>query len=303
MAPEQKTITPKTAAAMLAKTHHRQRKINLSRVRLYSRAMGEGEWIDFHPDMILVEPDDGSLCGCCTPPQPRGGVFNGRHRLTSIVDSGVTIKAWVDEEADASALFSHIDGQFGRAAHQFIPGTRAAMRSAAARIILWYDHFHFDRPLGNLHGYWAMNEVLEASQSYDDIFDRMMKLATQNYDNTGLSPSAVLAVLTLACREGYEDEAVAFAEHIANPEEATPDEPAWYLYTRMMKRHHRDRKRHTQQDVAIYMRCLNANITGDELPVHMYAGSLVPNIGDTEKEFRRRLARANEAKSRANKKG
>jgi hypothetical protein len=271
------TLTPELAKQLLTNLHPKQRRASRTQLAKYSRAMRGGLWRNDNPDPILID-------------KATGGMFNGGHRCLAVVDSGVTIEVMIDYQSDAS-LFDFIDTGLGRNAGQFIKSPAAFVRSSAARIILWHEHeATFAKPLGGLNSYWQMSEVIDKANEMTDTFDRLMPYASSVYSRTSLSQSVVLAAASLASIYGKEDEAVQFCDSISNPVLLMPNDPAWVLFDRMSRTSHREKRRQAIDDWTIFVRCFNASIHGERLPAGgVRLTGLWPRLGETEREFNRRL--------------
>jgi hypothetical protein len=280
MAAKKTTLTPELAKQLLGNLHPKQRRISRNQLAKYVRAMRNGKWRNENPDPILVD-------------KATGAMFNGAHRCQAVVDSGITIEVMIDWASNAD-LFDFIDTGLGRSAGQFIQSSNAYVRASAARIMLWADSpLTRDRPLGGLNAYWQMSEITEKANECAEIFDRMLPYTTAVYSRTGMSQSAVLAAISIATEMGLETEAAEFCDSVANPVLLMPQDPAWVLFDRMSKAHNRDRRRQAIDDWTIFVRCLNAHLNDEKLPKGGVRMTMLwPHVGETEKEFNRRLGNA-----------
>jgi hypothetical protein len=280
LAAKKTTLTPELAKQLLGNLHPKQRKSSRQQVAKYVRAMRNGTWRNENPDPILIDKATGKM-------------FNGAHRCQAVVDSGITIEVMIDYQSDAT-LFDFIDTGLGRSAGQFIQAGSAFTRASATRIVLWQESLLTrDRPLGGLNSYWQMSEVTERAIELNDIYDRLLPFSAQVYSRTGMSQSAILAAITIATTMGLEEKAIEFCEQVANPVLLMPYDPAWILFDRMSRSHNRDRRRQTIDDWTIFVRCLNAHLNDERLPKGGVRMTMLwPRVGESEKDFNRRLGNA-----------
>jgi hypothetical protein len=280
MAAKKTTLTPELAKQLLGNLHPKQRRVSRTQLAKYVRAMRSGQWRNDNPDPILID-------------KATNAMFNGAHRCQAVVDSGITIEVMIDWTSNAD-LFDFIDTGLGRSAGQFIQSANAYTRASAARIMLWAESpLTRDRPLGGLNSYWQMSEITTKAIEVSDIFDRMLPYTSQVYSRTGMSQSAVLAAISIAVEMGMEEETIEFCDSIANPVLLMPTDPAWVLFDRMSKAHNRDRRRQAIDDWTIFVRCLNAHLNGEKLPKGgVRLTMLWPHVGETERDFNRRLGNA-----------
>jgi hypothetical protein len=268
-------LTPELAAQLLAKLHPRQRKISSNVVQKYARAMRLGKWnVEAAAyDPIIVDKTTGAL-------------VNGGHRCAAVVASRTTIPVYIDWEGNAE-VFDFIDIGRKRDAAQFIRSKNATLRASATRVVLWHELL-FDQPMGAVKEFWQMSEVLEEAERLSPYFDRLATSAAQVHDRTGLARGVVLGAMTLAAMQGREDDILAFVKQVTEPAGLLTSDPAYVLVTRMGRVVHRKRLRQPLEDWTIFVRCLNAHLTGDPLPAKLQVTTLWPKVGESEKAFLRR---------------
>jgi len=276
-------LTPELAAELLAKPYHRQRKPGRQKIRQYARIMEAGEWRDYVPPPIMVDKKTGTM-------------FNGLQRCSAVVQSGVTIRALIDYEADGDVMFDVIDSGLIRQAHQFIEGTFSSARASAARVILWTENA-FDQPLASVTPSWQNHEVLDTAARFADDFDTWVAVTDRIYVRTQLSRGAVLAALTIA-GQTQPSATQEFAEGLSDPASLLPNDPAWRLFDRMNKTAHKGRRRKPQEDWTLFVRALNAHLNSEQLPTTLMTSiSAWPRVGETERDLRRRISVAANRKS------
>lgn len=270
-------ITPDLAKKLTSKLHPRQRKLNKVAINKYARRLENGWWKDGAPTQpMLVDKETGEL-------------FNGLQRCMAVIETGVPMEVWLDLESDAEEYFAVIDDGLARKAHQFINKPRATIRASAARIMLWYRN-NFNDPLGSQSNYiFSPEEIVTEAESLEVAFDNLMHLAVGVYDRTGISAGTALAALTLAEEDGAGEAAIFFAEKVIDPQGLSIDDPAWRLVDRQSKQIHRIKHRQPMEDWTLFVRHLNAEITGDKLPSKISGTTkLWPAVGETEQSFARR---------------
>ena len=262
----------------------RQRKV-LGAAKIYASLMTQGRFRHYIPDPILRAP----AC-ICAHPIPHRFLINGLQRCWAVFTSEVPIGVEIDEEADP-ALFPVIDIGATRRPSQFVQKKHASLRSATARVIYWYDNL-FSKPLA-MRGSSipaSMEEVIDTMIQYEDLFDALIVPAGHAYERTGIFGSVILASLTIAHREGYGPIADDFISRVANPVGLDPSDPAWMLVEKMSRRHERNAKRTAGEAWTLFVRCLNADITGVPLPTKLYINRIAwPRIGESESDFNRRI--------------
>jgi hypothetical protein len=267
------TLTPEWATRLLEAPHEKQRKINPGWVADISRKLRAGEW-PFTYDPILLSKYDGKM-------------FNGGHRCTAVVQTGIPMDILIEEKADPD-IFGKIDAGLSRRAYQFVHKTQASTRVAGCRIMYWYDHA-FERPMDNRVKV-DLEELLTLAQAYDGILDRLVPLAGKIHKVTTIPPSISLGALLIAVREGYGTEAIDFAERVSNPVTLDALDPAWRLVEKMMTaKIARGHRRRNIEDWTVFVRALNASILDTPLPKKFYSSRIAwPLVGESEADFNRR---------------
>lgn len=280
-------LTPQLAASYLANIYPRQRKVSRPRVAEYSRAIREGRWRPFNPSSpIMLDHKTGQM-------------FNGRQRCTAVVSANMSIEVYLDDEHDADTYFDVIDTELGRNASQFIMSSRASVRAAAARVILWHEQA-FDQPLSKLMNRWQMHEVRVKADELDDEFETWIAMCSQAYETTHLSGSVMLAASVLAAKAGHSDEVQEFLEKLIEPAGLDLLDPAYVLHRKMNNVITFKRRRVPQQDWLLFVRCLNAVINDEELPSNLHVNvSVWPDVGDTEADIKRKIGRAASSRAKA----
>ena len=220
---------------------------------------------------------------------PLGSMFNGGHRCTAVVATGVAIPVYIDRDANPHT-FDVIDGGYKRTAYQFIGESYAAQRAAAARLILWYER-RFDRPPGGVNLAFDMHEVLTAAEDHAPALDKVLALGGQTAEYTGLAPSVATAAYALAVEQGYERQVKSFVAGVIDPSSIAVGEPARLLADRFRKQVHRGRRRSSIEDWTILVRALNLHIQGRSAS-RLVLGSVWPFVGESEAQYRTRTQEA-----------
>lgn len=118
-------VTPEMAASWLANECTFQRPVSPETVERYADQMRKGQW-ELHHQGIAISAD--------------GKVVDGRHRLSAIVKTGLSIKMMVAENADP-ATFASVDRGYARSAVQIakMSGISSASncRISAVNTLLW----------------------------------------------------------------------------------------------------------------------------------------------------------------------
>jgi hypothetical protein len=265
-------LTPELARLLLSKPHPKQRRISSSVVAKYERAIRGGMWRDENPDPILIDKATGLM-------------FNGGHRCTAVVNSGISISVLIDWESDAT-LFDFIDTGSPRSAKQFVVGGNATVRTSAARVMLWHDQ-NFNEPL-TARGLFQMSEIIEKAQQHEALMTRLLRGSATIYERTGITQSVGLGALAIAATLGWEDDAQEFASGLENPGALLPHDPGFLLFERMARREQRSRRRNQMDDWKILVRYLNAQIRGEVLPSKLGITAMWPKVGESESQFRHR---------------
>jgi len=266
-------LTPEHAARLLQNPHEKQRKINPGWVNILAQRQRDGTFV-FNYDPILQSVYDGKM-------------FNGGHRCSSVVLTGIPMDILIEEQADPT-IFGKIDGQLTRRAHQFIYKPQSGTRVAGCRVVYWYDN-HFDTPMDNRFDV-TQEELLGMAQMFESPLDLFVPIAHRMHKVTTIPPSLSLGAMLIADREGWGDEAADFADRVSNPVGLDALDPAWRLVEKMLtsKITRGDRRRNIE-DWTVFVRALNSSLTDSPLPMKFYSSRLVwPRVGETEKAYNRR---------------
>lgn len=279
---EQIRLTPERAVELLANRHPHQRRTARQMVTLYARTIKEGRWklID---DPIMLDSE--------------GRMFNGSHRCEAVILAKHSIPVYLHRDADPE-MFDAIDGGRRRSAYQFIDAQNATIRASAAKVILWYER-RFDQQMNAQTLSWDVHEVLETAAAYDEEFTTFAPIARRMYDLTSISASLITAVLSLAARAGYADEASLFAHDVIDPTKLDPSNAARVLSERFRKQGYRTRKRQLNEDWTLLVRALNLYLEDRPAPKTMMVVDTWPAIGEPEAEFNRRRRSVVKSRQRA----
>lgn len=273
MAIERLTLTPEVAKGLLEHLYDKQRKPSKQKVKHYIRALERGEWVSWNPDSpILI--DKGS-----------GGMFNGLQRCTAVIESGIAMDVLIDRDSDGR-FFDYIDVGLERRPQQFIEGASATARASAARTIIWYNEDFDQLPTPRLLAY-PLADVLASATAHQDLLDDLVIPCRASYTATGISQSIQMAAACLAIDAGYPRETVfGFLAKLADPAGLDPNDPAWRLYVRSNNRINRIRHRDMLSNWTVFVRHLNAVLTGDALPAYVSTNlSVWPRIGEREEQL------------------
>lgn len=128
-------VTPETAARWLEMKPTRQRKITRSHIDKLKVELAEGR-MRVVPQAFIFEAET-------------GGLMDGQHRCTAIVESGIGLDAAVVVAGVPSEMFANLDRGRGRSAHQFVDAAYSSLATTAARLIMVYRQ---DPEMVNLEG-------------------------------------------------------------------------------------------------------------------------------------------------------
>jgi len=282
---EEVMLTPEMAAKFLANPHPKQRRVSKQVVDKICRTILSGRWVRVH-DAILVAP------------APDGRMFNGGHRCSAVIETGIAIPVVVDWGADPN-LFDVIDIGLARKTHQFIKQDDAYVRSSAARLCLWYDQRFSRQPVGT-NVWFDLSELLDEAGQRETAFDTYIPLARKMYDLTGISKSVALAAFTLAADLGFDREVYEYVAGVEDFSGLQPDDPRRAIAERFRRQEHRNRRRQTVGDWTMLVRSLNQHIEGVSIKT-LYMTNLWPFVGEQEEAFRRRRSAVQEQMRRARK--
>lgn len=114
-----RTITPDVARDMLSRNYDGNRNIRKAYARQLAEVMRDGRFVSDNGQTIVVGRD--------------GTLYDGQHRLTALVESGVTLDFYVFTTDDEN-VYKTIDNGTRRRAGDFINGPNATNMAAIARI-------------------------------------------------------------------------------------------------------------------------------------------------------------------------
>ena len=270
-------LTPELAAQLLAKPHPLQRRIDRQTVARYGQAITDNRW-RLVPDPIQVAGEE--------------GMFNGGHRCSAVIATGIAIPVYIDWNADP-VLFDLIDVGRGRAAYQFISEKNAATRAAAARVTLWYEQ-RFQRALqAGPTTRFDLEQVLTETIRRAVAFEVMMPAARMTYQYTSLPESLCLAVYAIAHELDLGSQVEDFVQGITEPQTRANGDPARLLAERFRRQDQVRRRRRMTDDWTILVRALNWSIEGLTAK-RLQLGECWPRVAESEADFsRRRNALAN----------
>ena len=187
---EWEAIGPELAEKYLANLSPRQRQLSESKVESYADQMAEGDWLDDTGEAIQF---DGA-----------NRLLNGRHRLTAVCRSGMTIRFLVVRGV-APEAFSYIDVGAKRAASQFIEDPQRIAISQAAGLLMAFEMTHGAMTnLAHLKNTFSIQQIIE----YVDDHPQLVALApTANaiYKTARIHRGTHLALMAGVCSlRGHE---------------------------------------------------------------------------------------------------
>lgn len=214
------TITPALAQEMLA-YNDSNRPLSPNRVKLYARQMLNGEWRLTKQPIIFSKSHK---------------LQDGQHRLRACLDSGMSIRAWVDF-GDEDENFAFIDVGKPRGASDIfaINGVKCyTAMAAAARWIMAYDKGALAGGQGGLSFSPTPRELLAYYHGLQGI-ERSLPVFDAFAESRIASPSAMMAMHYLCARKnrGHAD---AFFTKVGTGVGFTDkQEPAYKLHKRLIE--------------------------------------------------------------------
>lgn len=153
-------ITPSIAESLLSTTDH-NRAIDLNRVRMYRSAMERGEWKS-NGESIKIDK--------------HGRLLDGQHRLTAIVDSGLTIPMLIVSDLDYS-VFDTIDSGKSRTGGDVLRIERIPNAVVISSGITFYHVLSKNR----MYGMKVENQsILEEYRRHPELYQNLC-LAAQSF--------------------------------------------------------------------------------------------------------------------------
>lgn len=183
------TITPETASEYLGK-NVKNRVLSKSRVSALSSAMKSGEW-ESNGDTIRFDKS--------------GNLIDGQHRLSAIVDCGISQEMIVVKGLNEKS-FTTIDSGKARTASDVLSVEGVKYYRAAAsisRLVLNWNKG------GNPHSYTAFDKPT-SSQIYDyvkgnDVLSRACELSTNGTLSRIIPPSIMGFIYVSAVQDGISE--------------------------------------------------------------------------------------------------
>lgn len=249
------TITPEIATEMLKGSDCNFRKTSARRVRAYSKSMQRGEW-DVNGESIKL---NGHV------------VLDGKHRLSAVVHSGVSIETLVCRDVDSGAL--NIDNGKPRSLADWLKhsGIVSAVQKAAVVRLIWL----YER------GSWMLmvneqpthRELVDLALRYDAEIQSALYLATrQKMVTNGL----LTALLFFGCGKGFAGHNSVcrwFSKALATGEGLTSGDPVLALRNQMIKSKASHRKLTKSAQVWIATVAWNKTALGEEAKIIHYNGT------------------------------
>jgi len=176
-------VTPELAAEWLAINRLDNRRVNPIRVARYAGELKAGAWGLSHQGIAM---DD------------KGRLMDGQHRLTAIVETGISAPMMVCRKV-SGGLFPVIDGGAARGASQFLTGKYATMRAAMARFLMKVEEDGGVAHLGTITtGTYTARAILDWLEVNDQVSDygenyaKMASAAAASRKFQSATPAALL---------------------------------------------------------------------------------------------------------------
>lgn len=180
-------VTPEQAAEWLAKKPTRQRRIARPHVERLKKQLHAGA-MSIVPQAFLFEEET-------------GGLMDGQHRLTAIVETGIGLDAAVIVSGVPADKFESIDSGKRRDASQFVNAPNYTMITAAARYYLSYKTNPAMVDLPALLLSRTIQEVVEVAEGNERL-QHFARRATNSAKSWKGPISIVAAIATLADEKG-----------------------------------------------------------------------------------------------------
>lgn len=219
-------VTPEVAKKWLGTNINKQRNIIYPRLEFYERQMRDGKWRQNGESVIFDK---------------NGNLIDGQHRLTAMVNSGVTIKEMVVvTEVDPDA-FSTIDSGVSRGSKtvceiEGIPNATAV--SAIARAVVLYNKimvFPGFNPTGrSSDGMVTNEEIRECVEKYKDIAIIASNVSAMKGVKKIISPSHAGFFKWLII-EDQKDMVDLMFDQISSGENLTKKDPVYHLRKRILE--------------------------------------------------------------------
>jgi hypothetical protein len=198
----EEVISPDTARYWLSLPVEHQRATARSTVARYRRDMLAGQ---FPLTAIPVQLND------------RGGVIDGRHRLTACVESGVPLHCVVARGADEDT-FGVLDRGNPRHMSQFLRGKYVKLRDSAARLLWVVEHDLPFTPGLNLFAEMRPEDQLAYVESWPELEEYgYLAVGAASVSGSHIPSRLVGAVLAQAARGGDGEMARSFGGGLEHP--------------------------------------------------------------------------------------
>lgn len=258
--PELVDITPDMAADWLeSRQFDGNRKPSRAKVDQHAAAMKAGKWLETHQGIAF---------------DAEGRLIDGRHRLTAVAASGVTVRMWVFPNQTRDT-FDVIDTGYARAASQFLPSVAPSMAAGAVR----YIAAAIDREYGSVYrNKMPLHEVLEVHRQWPEIENWALAVWGAR-SVAAIPPSPLLAIVSMGERGGVDKAVIKdFLDGLKSGAIGDARDPRLILRNRFI----RDRKslggsRNRTHAYALLVKGFNLHVTGERKGKLLYSeGDHIP---------------------------
>lgn len=185
-------ITPEYAKQLL-ETNTDNRRIRRTRVLFYINEMKSGNWM-LTPEGITISKT--------------GKLMNGQHRLTALVEAGVSLPFMVFTGVDQE-VFKVLDSGMNRTAADIFDISGVKNASVVPAIITAYNNIKQCKSIEGIHKYDKASNSKLLEQYYDnkDFWDKITQKSKNFYNNFQkiLQPAIIGSLYAIFCEINTED--------------------------------------------------------------------------------------------------
>ena len=264
------TITPEVATQMLAvpTAPGKSRRVSMKQVSYIVGLMRAGLFRHNPADPIVVGSD--------------GAVYNGRHRLTAVIEYGVPFVFTVLTGPDPD-LFDVMDQVRRRSADQFVSGSEPQLQAAIARLTLWYASS--DDYLNAHSRRVSMHEIIAEVDRLGFRLEEAARDVVRVYRGTGITKSVHGAVLVIGRQERHDPDMLAlWVDGLSTGLDLSSTDPRWHL----RERYRSNPPRALRDQWRVIVRAYNAFVHGESISRLIVKNDMgVLRVGATPGEMRR----------------
>lgn len=253
-APVVRNVTPSIAALLISEHNGVNRDLSMPKVTTLAAAMNRGEWVEHHQGIAFY---------------PDGTIADGQHRISSVVDSGITQNFLTSTDFDKAAIDA-IDRSSRRSAGESLEMRGVDEGKAKATISKFVMNY-----LAEIRGEkprYSDQQIEAFVMDNNSILDRTLKLghdSTKNVSDPVMTVPVARQLSTLMVIGGWPlHHAAGFIASVQQGVATYPDAPTIQLAKALMKSNVSDRRKdrlNAKQKVALLLK--GAVLWSDEMSV------------------------------------